>query len=353
VQEAIRKIWKRLQNVSRYSSRWLGDTSAPMIDGFEWSLFCGSVAMFVLVHCLQATWARDTSIMNPMILFLWGALALSCFVLVFWQYGGHKASIWLDGYLLELVFMLDNIFVLHIIAKPFRLPWRTTYLALVATVVFQLVCSIVFYLVLAEKLAALEWLQYLLGVSLLYAAYQAVSAGEDEEFDIMETKSVQFIKHQLGERLVAQPAEDRKGDGTDLAIMMTNGEGQICLTMGGLMLACLFVADFVLEIDVTLTKIDELQDRYLCLSSSVLASFTMPDIFRLTESLFRRYAGLKYAVGFVLLFIGLQMLLHRLFTIPALLGVTIIVTVMCLSIAASAVLGWGKGEGVSASPSGA
>merc|ERR1712023_414506 len=158
-------------------------------------------------------------------------------------------------------------------------------MALVATVLFQLVFSAIFYLVLADKLKALEWLQYLLGVSLLFAAYQAVTAGEEEEFDIMETKSVQFIKQQLGERLVAQPAEDRQRDGADLAVLMTNREGQICLTMGGLMLACLLVADFVLEIDVTLSKIDELQDRYLCLSSSALAAFTMPDIFRLAESL--------------------------------------------------------------------
>jgi predicted tellurium resistance membrane protein TerC len=223
-------------------------------------------------------------------------------------------------------------------------------MALVATVLFQLVCSTIFYLVLAEKLKALEWLQYFLGVSLLFAAYQAVTAGEDDEFDIMETKSVQFIRQQLGDRLVAQPAEDRRSDGADLAVVTANGEGQICLTMGGLMLACLMVADFVLEIDVTLSKIEELQDRYLCLSSSALAAFTMPDIFRLAESLFRRYSGLKYAVGFVLLFIGMQMLLHRLFTIPALLGVAIIVTVMCLSIAASAVLGRGADEGVSSSP---
>jgi len=297
--------------------------------------------MFVLVHCVQATCARDRSDMNSMILFVWAALACSCFVLVYWQYGSRKASIWLDGYLLELVFMLDNIFVLHIIVKPFRLPWRTTYLALVATVLFQLMCSTIFYLVLADKLKALEWLQYLLGVSLLFAAYQAVSVGEDDDFDIMETRSVKFVKQQLGDRLVAQPAQACPSGGSDLAVVTTNGEGQLCLTMGGLMLACLLAADFVLEIDVTLSKIDELQDRYLCLSSSALAAFAMPDIFRLAEGLFRRYSGLKYAVGFVLLFIGVQMLLHRLFTIPALIGVGIIVAAVCLSIAASAVLGWG------------
>ncbi|CAK0840409.1 unnamed protein product [Prorocentrum cordatum] len=246
--------------------------------------------------------------------------------------------------------MLDNVLVLQMISSKFRLPWETTYMALVVLVLFQLLRSMIFYLVLASNLKSLEWLQYLLGVSLLYAAYQAVSGACEEEFDIMETQPMQLIKHCLGDRLVALPAKDEQTGVVDLAVMRTNGKGQVCLTMGGLMLACLLVADFVLNIDVALTKMEELQDRYMCLSSSALAAFTLPDVFPLIEGIFKRFPGLKYAVGFVFVFVGVQMLLYRVVTIPALLGVAIMVAVLLLGIASSVFLGWRAGGGTFASP---
>merc|ERR1719499_1993491 len=79
---------------------------------------------------------------------------------------------------------------------------------------------------------------------------------------------------------------------------------------------CLLAADFMMEIDVTLTKIMEIKQPFIGFTSSMAAAFAVPELFFVAQDLFQRFRLLKYGVSFVLIFFGGLLLLHRFVQLP-------------------------------------
>merc|ERR1719446_1373910 len=131
----------------------------------------------------------------------------------------------------------------------------------------------------------------------------------------------------LGNRLSPEYEED--------GLLMFSVKGRFYFSLLAVVTACLLTVDFLLEIDVTLTKIEELDNEYLAFTSSVVAAFAVPELFFVAVDLFQRYYLLKYGISFVLIFFGTQMLFHTVFEIPDLLGCAIIIGVMLICMALS------------------
>merc|ERR1719401_567494 len=97
----------------------------------------------------------------------------------------------------------------------------------------------------------------------------------------------------------------------------------------------LFFIDVLLEVDVTLTKIETLDKNFMCFSSSVVAACTVPELYFVARSVFERFHLLRYGVAFALFFYGMQLLVHRLFELPALVGILIVILVMAMCVMVS------------------
>merc|ERR1719210_494019 len=85
--------------------------------------------------------------------------------------------------------------------------------------------------------------------------------------------------------------------------------------------ACLLMVNFVMEIDVTLTKIEEIDNPYVSFTSSVVAASAVPELFFVARDMFKRFHLLKYGVTFVLLFFGAELLCHNFLHIPDMVGI--------------------------------
>jgi tellurite resistance protein TerC len=244
---------------------------------------------------------------------------------------------WVNGYILEIIFLIENVFVFHIIVKAFDMPRKMTQQLLFIVVACQICFQMVFYMGLADTLRKLNILPYVLGPWLLYCGFYTVYDDEHKhDFSIHDSIVVKAFKSCLGSRFDTDREMGMKS-------IYTTKNDTLHMTMAGLCLICLLVADFVLEIDVTIAKIESMQNQYLCFSSSVVASFAVPELFFVARDLFRRFAGLTYAIGCVLIFFGLQMLLHDLFTLPAVVNICVILLMLLLGIIMSVVLGLGEG----------
>mmetsp|Transcript_10733 Transcript_10733/g.33432 ORF Transcript_10733/g.33432 Transcript_10733/m.33432 type:complete len:576 (-) Transcript_10733:125-1852(-) len=336
VTKELRSIWYDLIWARRYKQDLQAQVALAMNGGpLDWCLLSFGLLAFVALHHLLLKWP-DTRTFHVAALLVWVAVAALYNCLVLLRLGKDSSTVWLIGYLLELIFSIENLFVFHIVVKAFRMPRWTTQRVLLLVVLSQAAFQAVFYMGLAAWLRSLKVLPYALGAWLIYVGWQAATEEEHGNYDVMQTRGVRLLRSFLGERLLL--TQD------DSSSMVLEKAGKTCLTPAGLMLLCLVFVDFLLEVDVTVVKIESFPSRYICFSSSLLASFALPELFFVARDLFRRFFGLKYGISFVLVFVGLQSLLHNFFTLTALVSLSVIVGAIGLSIAASAVLNLGKGD---------
>jgi tellurite resistance protein TerC len=230
---------------------------------------------------------------------------------------------WFTGYLLELIFSIENVFVFHIVAKTFRSPKLATQKALFIVICAQIIFEVIFFMGLAVRVRSMQVLPYILGMWLLYVGYHAGKDDGLEEFDLERDSSiVRASKYLLGRRFTFT-----YGDRNSSSIFVVK-DGQLCVSLVFPLICSMLAVDFFLEVDVTLTKIEELPNQYLAFSSSAVAAFAVPELFYVARDLFQRYLYLKHGISFVLCFFGVQMLMHQVFAIPDLLGCAIIIIVM-------------------------
>lgn len=312
---------RRLEPDSMSVSQFFQSTSF-----FEWSIFAGALVVFVPLYYCLLDWPSTTNF-HAGALLIWLLVGMVYNALVWVRLGSSAGIMWFTGYLLEFIFSIENVFVFHIVATAFRTPRRVTQKALFVVVCCQIVFEMTFFMGLADRLRSMHVLPYILGFWLIYVGQHAAREDTHEEFKVQNSTLYRGCQTLLGRRFVA--AYEPKGD------LFVVNQGKLCFTLFLPLVFSLLAVDFCLEVDVTLTKIEELPNEYIAFTSSAAAAFAMPELFFVARDLFQRYGLLKYGVSFVLIFFGVQMLFHRLYDIPDLLGCGIIVVVMILCIIAS------------------
>jgi len=310
-------------------------------EAFEWFTFGVAMLVCSLMTVYYELYGSRTRTAAVFKLVAWLAMGALYMFLLWFRLGEEAASLWLTGYILEFVFSLENIFVFLAVVKSFRMPVEQTQIALLVVVVGQILFEAVFFMGLAEPLRSLNILPYVLGLWLVYVGVEASRSdflAEDVDANFADGAICRFCKRVLGGRFLPQY------DGSKL---FADSKGQCAITLFFFGIVSLLLVDFLLEVDVTLTKIEDIDNHYICFSSSAVAAFMVPTLFFLAKDLFERFFLLQYGISFVLIFFGGQMLLNELVTITPIESVAIIFVVLLLCIATSDVArGWlGKPEG--------
>lgn len=326
-------VFKILRNAKRYQHHLhpVDRVDASLfwrsVAVFDWFLLLVALALSMLVYRILLDCSSITSY-HGACLSLWLGVAVVYNLLIYARQGKSDAVLWMNGYFLEWAFMVDNIFVYHVIIKAFSLDKRVTQRLIFVLVVVRIVAQSVLYMGCATELRSSDAVPYIVGPWLIYCGIQACVEDDSCEFDIMNSFVVRMVRSCLGQRL-ALDADDK--DGT--VIIVRNGT--TCISKSGMALFCLLVADFLMEFDVTVTKIESIQSSYIGLSSSVIASFAVPELYFIARDLLQTCFALKYAIGFVLCFAGAQMVLHSVGTVPAMMNMLIMVGAVACSLAVS------------------
>lgn len=336
VSKELKEIWYDLIWGARRHRRREKEIRAMKLSVaiFDWCLLSIALLVFVGLFWFMVD-LPSSGLWHGATLLVWALVGMGYNAMIYSRLGSKPALVWLIGYVLELTFSIENLFVLHYIVKAFRMSKRVLQKVLFLVVLTQMIFQGLFYMDLATWLRSIRVLPYLLGLWLLYLGVQAAMDQDHKDFDIMQTPVVSVVRCVLGNRMLMT----QESYGTSLFVKTDRW----CMTPAGLLFLFLMVADFLLEIDVTLTKIESLPNHYISFSSSVVAAFAMPELFFIARDLANRYRGLKYGISFVLLFVGAQSLLHDVFTITAVTSLAVIVCAMFAAVVISVALGMGKG----------
>ncbi|CAE7860560.1 unnamed protein product [Symbiodinium microadriaticum] len=155
---------------------------------------------------------------------------------------------WLDGYIVELILSMENIFLYEIILVSFRVPPKLSRKILFVTSFCQMFWQMWLFMFVASYLQDIKSLPYLLGAWLIYIGVASLREDDEDSFDPEHSDLFRMLRTGLGSRLMPHYPHDG-------SMFKRDESGKLCVTMLLPVTACIVVIMLVMEVDVTLAKI--------------------------------------------------------------------------------------------------
>ncbi|RME95282.1 MAG: TerC family protein [Bacteroidetes bacterium] len=238
---------------------------------------------------------------------LWASLGLSFSLVVYYLYSHHlgerdisagtAAITYLSGYLVELSLSMDNVFVMALIFKYFRVPLiyqhRILFWGILGALFFRLVMIFLGVWLLEQ----FQWMMYVFGAILLYSAYHMLYGEED--VDPNRNPLIRYARKMFP------------------VTTTIDSEAFFLKRMGIRMATPLFITLLMIETTDILFAFDSIPailaittDPFLVFSSNVFAILGLRSLYFVLASMMNRFEYLKYSLAFILVFVAAKMMLH-------------------------------------------
>jgi tellurite resistance protein TerC len=241
--------------------------------------------------------------------------------------GGTEAAIlYLTGYVLEESLSIDNIFVITLIFRSFRVEPRYRHRVLFWGIIGAVVLRAGMILGGSWLVHHVSWVFYVFGAYLTYAGLSLFTEKEEE----IDPERMRFIR--LARRFLPVASGEH---GSKLTV---RENGVLVLTRLGLVLLAVEGTDVLFALDSIPAVLALTTEGFIVFSSNIFAILGLRSLYFLLESMMGRFRHLKIAIAFVLVFIGLKMLLHTVYTLPNLASLGIILGAVLIGVLASLLL---------------
>ncbi len=247
--------------------------------------------------------------------FFWVALALAFFGVV-WVMGpslaseditaaakgiqvtGSQLSLeFLSAYLMEWSLSIDNIFVFILIFTAFEVKEKHFPRVLLAGILMAILFRVIFISVGVVLVTKFSWILYLFGAFLLYTGYRMFTAGEDEEFNPLESGIYKLVEKFL-------PLAGHDGGGK----YRIRENGLALYTSLFVVVVLLAVTDLLFALDSIPAVMGISKDPLVIYTSNIFAVLGLRSLFFLLRGAVAEFDYLQQGIAIVLIFIGAKML---------------------------------------------
>jgi len=299
----------------------------------------------------------------------WVCCAMGFCGYVYWQYGRDQAYMWMSGYIIEWLLSFDNLFVFHLIfdtyGTPDHLKHRPLYLGICGAVVLRLI----FIFVGEYLMHAMQFMHVIFGAFLVYTGLKTIAEDDGDEDPSQQplvvwlTRKLPFVSvyDQSGAFFVRVPVDERgevvapgianseaggqarygavdlSSHGAEAALAGGTRRTQWRATMLFLVLICLEISDLLFAVDSVSAIVAQVNDLFLAYTSCVFAMLGLRATFFIIDVLAKLFSLLKYGVAAVLVFIGVKLILSRVWHVPPGAVCLVLVSFLAASAAASVV----------------
>ena len=271
---------------------------------------------------------------------VWITLGLSFTGLVYLIYDGHwfgaelangngstsagqAALLYVTGYVLEKSLSVDNIFVISVIFRTFRVESRYRHRVLFWGIIGAIVLRAAMILGGAWLVHRFAWVFYVFG---LYLAYTGVKLFLDKGAEA-DPETSAFIR--MARRFLPVAREDHG------AHLLARENGRQVLTRLGLVLIAVEGTDVIFALDSIPAILAITTDSFIVFTSNIFAILGLRSLYFILEGMMGRFRHLQVALAFVLVFIGVKMLLHDLYVLPNLVSLAVILGAVTIGVLAS------------------
>jgi TerC family integral membrane protein len=295
---------------------------------WAWAAVGALISVMLAVDMLSH---RDHHVIRLREALIWSAVWIAAglaFGLAVWLWrGSGPAAAYYSGYLLEKALSVDNVFVFALLFGYFRVPAEYQHKVLFWGVIGALAFRLIFIFAGAQLLARLAWAGFVLGAFLIWTGWRLAVRGEP---DVDPDRNIAV---RLFRRLV--PIEARYHE--DKFTVRVNGRRTGTLLL--VALVAIEATDVVFAIDSVAAILAITTNTFLVWTANAFAVLGLRSLYFCLAGLLRHFGCLRYGLAVLLAFAGLKLILAEtpVGKLPVWLTLTVVVTTLTVSIAASVV----------------
>ncbi len=227
------------------------------------------------------------------------------------------------GYVIEESLSLDNIFVMAMIFKYFRVEDKYQHNILFWGIIGAVFFRMGMILVGAAFVNHFTWAMYVFGGVLLFSAFKMIKEGEESE----------DFEQSFGVRMLGKiyPIDWTISNGKYLA----KKDGKVVATS---LLAALVVVEFsdiLFAVDSIPAIFSVTTDSFIVFTSNIFAILGLRSLYFFLANMLDKFKYMKYSLIFVLMFVAFKMIFSAWIHMPALVSLGVIVMSLLVGILAS------------------
>jgi len=253
----------------------------------------------------------------------WISLALGFNLLVYYLEGPQAATEFFAGYLLEQSLSVDNIFVIILVLRFFKVAPQYHHKVLFWGIIGAILMRGVMIAVGAALISMFSWIYFVFGAFLVFTGIKMAFSSEDAE-DIGNNSVVKFAKKFL--RVTDEYYQER---------FRVVKNRQWHWTPLFLVLLTIEATDLVFAVDSIPAIFAVTKDPFIVFTSNIFAVMGLRSMFFAVAGVMRLFHYLKYGLSVILTFIGVKMFIQHWVHIRVDVALIVITSVLGISVLAS------------------
>jgi len=253
---------------------------------------------------------------------LWITLAAAFAALLWYFHGRTQALRFVTGYVIELSLSVDNLFVLLVIFRYFKVPERYQPKVLLWGIVGALVMRGAFIVAGVGLIRKFAWITYVFGLLLVYSGIRLLRQHGAE----VRPENNPVLR--LFRRFV--PVTDEYSDGT-----FFTRRDRLYATPLLVVLLVVETTDILFAVDSIPAVLAITRNAFVVYTSNVFAILGLRSMYFALAGMIDLFHYLHYGLSLVLIFIGLKMLGSHYVTLPTEWALAIVVLLLGASVLAS------------------
>jgi tellurite resistance protein TerC len=285
---------------------------------------------------------------------VWFAIAMLFASLVYYGRGREEAVEFLTGYVIEYSLSMDNVFVIALIFGYFRVPPKYQHRVLFWGILGALIMRGVMIGAGATLISRYHWILYFMGAFLVFSGIKMMFADDDgvhpEKNPILRLarKFFPVTKDFHEQKFVVHLPDAARG-----------GKRRRYLTPLAMVLMMVETTDLIFAVDSIPAIFAVTQKPFIVFTSNVFAILGLRSLYFLLAGAIGYFRYLKVGLSLVLVFIGFKMVrpwleghfdLFANYKISTTSSLMVVVGIIVLSIAVSALKGWQEARKAAQSP---
>jgi len=254
---------------------------------------------------------------------IWVGAALLFCLGIYLLLGRIKALEFLTGYIVEESLSIDNLFVFLVIFEYFRIPANHQPRVLKWGIIGAIFMRGIFIIVGVGLFTAFKWVIYLFGAFLIFTSVK-VAVRKEERFEPEKNPVLKLFRRYFrftpdfhGDRFFALHA------------------GLWSATPLFIVLLLIESSDLIFAMDSIPAVFAITTDPFIVYTSNIFAILGLRSIFFVISRMMGLFRYLRLGISVVLGFVGVKMLLSRVFEIPVTVSLGVIAAIFTVSIIAS------------------
>ncbi len=241
------------------------------------------------------------------------------------QTGVDAMVTYLSAYLLEEALSVDNIFVISLVFRSFRVPNRYQHRVLFWGIIGAVVFRVAMLGGGVWLVKQFTWIFYFFGAYLIYSGIGLLREEEESDDHLEKSTAVRLLR-----RFVRVVDGDHGG-----RFSIIDSHGRRALTVLAVALVVVELTDVVFALDSIPAVLAVSQDTFVIITSNIMAILGLRSMYFLLAGAMAKFDYLKYALAGLLMFIGAKMIGHGHVHLPNWLSLLIIATFIAGGVIAS------------------